>query len=192
MRQRAELAGAVIAGTVLVASVRGAAVRRSPCPRRSSRRTRQPSNTPSTVWRTAPGPATSSTCRPSGSPTWIDQQLHPDGIDDSALKARLPEQPERPTATTDQKEMRQWGRQSVQALSQEKVVRAVYSERQLEEQLVDFWFNHFNVFAGKGRTSEWIVDYERTRSARTCSANSATCWKLRQRARRCSSIWITG
>jgi uncharacterized protein (DUF1800 family) len=27
--------------------------------------------------------------------------------------------------------------------------------------LVDFWFNHFNVFAGKGRTSIYLVDYER-------------------------------
>src|SRR5215203_4877937 len=62
----------------------------------------------------------------------------------------------------DQMAARQWGRQSVQALSTEKVVRAVYSERQLEEQLVDFWFNHFNVFAGKGRTSLWVAEYERT------------------------------
>ena len=31
-----------------------------------------------------------------------------------------------------------------------KIDRAVYSERQLYEQMVDFWFNHFNVFAGKG------------------------------------------
>jgi uncharacterized protein (DUF1800 family) len=96
-----------------------------------------------------------------GLSNWIDRQLHPDGIDDSALKARLPEQPERPAQFADQMEARRWGRQSVQALSAEKVVRAVYSDRQLEEQLVDFWFNHFNVFAGKGRTSEWIADYER-------------------------------
>ena len=58
-------------------------------------------------------------------------------------------------------EARRWGRESVQALSADKVIRAIYSERQLEEQLADFWFNHFNVFAGKGRTSEWIADYER-------------------------------
>ena len=32
----------------------------------------------------------------------------------------------------------------------QKILRAVYSERQLEEVLADFWFNHFNVFAGKG------------------------------------------
>src|SRR5579862_6033550 len=35
-------------------------------------------------------------------------------------------------------------------LAMAKVDRAVYSERQLYEQMVDFWFNHFNVFAGKG------------------------------------------
>jgi hypothetical protein len=36
-------------------------------------------------------------------------------------------------------------------LSSAKLLRAVYSERQLEEVLADFWFNHFNVFARKGR-----------------------------------------
>ena len=93
---------------------------------------------------------------------WIEQQLHPDAIDDTALQARLPQQPPRPTALDDAMAARRWGRQSVQALSAEKVIRAVYSERQLEEQLVDFWFNHFNVFAGKGRTSLWVAEYERT------------------------------
>ena len=37
-------------------------------------------------------------------------------------------------------------------LEQAKLLRAVYSERQLQEVLVDVWFNHFNVFAGKGAT----------------------------------------
>ena len=97
-----------------------------------------------------------------GLSAWIEQQLHPDRIDDSALTPRLPPQPARPAGMEDQMAARQWGRQSVQALSTEKVVRAVYSERQLEEQLVDFWFNHFNVFAGKGRTSLWVAEYERT------------------------------
>ena len=27
-----------------------------------------------------------------------------------------------------------------------KMIRAMYSERQLSEQLSDFWFNHFNIF----------------------------------------------
>jgi len=47
------------------------------------------------------------------------------------------------------------------ALQAAKVMRAAYSERQLEEILVDFWFNHFNVFAGKGMTRNYVVEYER-------------------------------
>lgn len=43
-----------------------------------------------------------------------------------------------------------------------KLVRAVYSRRQLEEVMTDFWFNHFNVFAGKGPIPYLIADYERT------------------------------
>src|SRR5688572_23093597 len=46
-------------------------------------------------------------------------------------------------------------------LAEQKVIRAVYSERQLEEALVDFWFNHFNVFAGKGATRLYLTEYER-------------------------------
>ena len=33
------------------------------------------------------------------------------------------------------------------------MLRAIYSERQLEEVLTDFWFNHFNVYARKGPTA---------------------------------------
>src|SRR4051812_3599445 len=94
--------------------------------------------------------------------TWIEQQLHPDKIDDSALAARLPEPPIKPERFDDPMEGRKWGRQSVQTLAAAKVTRAVYSERQLDEVLTDFWFNHFNVFAGKGRTSMWVEEYERT------------------------------
>jgi uncharacterized protein (DUF1800 family) len=46
-------------------------------------------------------------------------------------------------------------------LAEAKLLRAVYSERQLEEVLVDFWFNHFNVFARKGQTGIYIGEYER-------------------------------
>ena len=37
----------------------------------------------------------------------------------------------------------------VNDLMEAKMIRAVYSERQLSEQLTDFWFNHFNVFVYK-------------------------------------------
>jgi uncharacterized protein (DUF1800 family) len=46
-------------------------------------------------------------------------------------------------------------------LSEQKVLRAVYSERQLEEVLSDFWFNHFNVDARKGRDRFLLTEYER-------------------------------
>ena len=53
------------------------------------------------------------------------------------------------------------GREVIADIEQAKLLRAVYSERQLEEVLVDFWFNHFNVFAGKGATRNYLTEYER-------------------------------
>ena len=46
-------------------------------------------------------------------------------------------------------------------LAEQKVLRAIYSERQLEEVLTDFWFNHFNVDARKGPTRFMLTEYER-------------------------------
>jgi uncharacterized protein (DUF1800 family) len=49
----------------------------------------------------------------------------------------------------------------VAELSMAKVTRAVYSERQLQQVMDDFWFNHFNVFAGKGEDRYYLTSYER-------------------------------
>jgi uncharacterized protein (DUF1800 family) len=46
-------------------------------------------------------------------------------------------------------------------LSEQKLLRAAYSERQLQEVLVDFWFNHFNVDARKGPAKFLLTEYER-------------------------------
>jgi uncharacterized protein (DUF1800 family) len=46
-------------------------------------------------------------------------------------------------------------------LMQAKLLRAVYSERQLDEVMTDFWFNHFNVFVGKGADRYFLPSYER-------------------------------
>jgi uncharacterized protein (DUF1800 family) len=46
-------------------------------------------------------------------------------------------------------------------LSEGKLYRAILSNRQLEEQLVDFWFNHFNVFLDKGADRYLVPTYER-------------------------------
>jgi uncharacterized protein (DUF1800 family) len=45
-------------------------------------------------------------------------------------------------------------------LLQAKVLRAIYSERQLEEVMTDFWFNHFNVYLGKGADRLMLANYE--------------------------------
>ena len=142
---------------------------------------------------------------------WIDQQLHPDSIDDSALDARLAKYP---TLTKSSKQLleefpppnqaaKQAGetkdeyKQQIQEkrreamaqvmdtgndnvdkaesalakiqgpnrivaeLSMGKVDRAIYSQRQLEAVMEDFWFNHFNVFAGKGADRWLLTSYVR-------------------------------
>lgn len=45
-------------------------------------------------------------------------------------------------------------------LSQAKLIRAIYSERQLQEVMTDFWFNHFNVFIGKNADRWLTTSYE--------------------------------
>jgi uncharacterized protein (DUF1800 family) len=46
-------------------------------------------------------------------------------------------------------------------LAESKMLRAIYSNRQLEEILDDFWFNHFNVFLDKGADRYMVTEYER-------------------------------
>jgi uncharacterized protein (DUF1800 family) len=49
----------------------------------------------------------------------------------------------------------------VAELSMAKVTRAIYSERQLQQVMDDFWFNHFNVYAAKGDDKWLLTSYER-------------------------------
>jgi uncharacterized protein (DUF1800 family) len=131
---------------------------------------------------------------------YIDEQLHPDRIDDRPLAARLAgfqtlelnsralaEKYEQPLmeARRDQKQNASGNNSSgasangttprdprmaaereaanlpLAELSQQKVLRAIYSERQLQEVLTDFWFNHFNVDARKGPERFLLTEYER-------------------------------
>jgi uncharacterized protein (DUF1800 family) len=106
---------------------------------------------------------------------WIDAQLDPGRVDDGPLEAHLaplrvptmtaralmeaypPPTPAAPVMTrTDLSPQRMIGE-----LQQARVLRAVYSERQLLEVMVDFWLNHFNVFAGKGPVRYYLPAYER-------------------------------
>jgi uncharacterized protein (DUF1800 family) len=46
-------------------------------------------------------------------------------------------------------------------LIENKLYRAIYSNRQLEEVLVDFWINHFNIYNGKGQDRLFLTSFER-------------------------------
>src|SRR5688572_22656232 len=46
-------------------------------------------------------------------------------------------------------------------LQMSRILRATYSERQLQEVMVDFWTNHFNVFANKGADRWLLISYDR-------------------------------
>ncbi|MBV8207473.1 MAG: DUF1800 domain-containing protein [Acidobacteria bacterium] len=48
----------------------------------------------------------------------------------------------------------------VTELQQAKILRAAYSDRQLEEVMTDFWFNHFNVFINKNLDRYYVTEYE--------------------------------
>ena len=139
-----------------------------------------------------PRPGDEAAVRQMGVDAWIDRQLHPERIADSAGAAALAryqtlamtseqllsEFPPPGVALAavarrsngmisaqDSAQLRQQARRSAQFLGElasSRVARAVVSERQLEEVMVDFWENHFNVFAGKDRTRYFLTDYDRT------------------------------
>jgi uncharacterized protein (DUF1800 family) len=48
----------------------------------------------------------------------------------------------------------------LQELQAQKIIRAAYSERQLQEVMTDFWFNHFNIFWAKNQDRNLTTDYE--------------------------------
>src|SRR5258708_16328027 len=51
--------------------------------------------------------------------------------------------------------------QIINELSQAKLVRAILPERQLQEVMTDFWFNHFNVYIAKDSDQWYTTTFER-------------------------------
>jgi uncharacterized protein (DUF1800 family) len=112
---------------------------------------------------------------------YIDEQLHPESIPmPPELAARLDKletvQRSAGTALGEYLELRKEVRNEEEGAKQRRrieqgraareeaearLVRAIESPRQLEEVMVDFWFNHFNVFAGKGIDRALVASYER-------------------------------
>jgi uncharacterized protein (DUF1800 family) len=62
--------------------------------------------------------------------------------------------------TDAQKAARQRSRVILQEAVEGRLMRAIYGPRQLQEVMTVFWFNHFNVFAGKGLCHLWVGAYE--------------------------------
>ncbi len=85
-----------------------------------------------------------------GLDNFIDEQLSPDSIDDSAMNAHLQEFETFSMTPTELFELEQRGR-PIFELKRATILRAVYSKRQLYELMVDFWSNHFNVYVRKNQ-----------------------------------------
>lgn len=137
-----------------------------------------------------PRPGDVAAVRAMGVDAWIARQLEPQRIDDArttqflkgfstlgktgeALLAEYPppgvqlaqlaRQNGGKISPEDSAKLQARGRQSYAFLGEiasSRVARAVISERQLDEVMVDFWENHFNVFAGKDRTRYFIPEYD--------------------------------
>jgi uncharacterized protein (DUF1800 family) len=81
-----------------------------------------------------------------GIPAWIDEQLSPSSIDDSAMDAILANFPGI-DMTAAQLRLSTIRGVVTNNLAAATMARAVWSKRQLHELMVDFWTNHFNVDA---------------------------------------------
>jgi uncharacterized protein (DUF1800 family) len=144
-----------------------------------------------------------------GLEAYIDAQLHPERLNDTALESRLASfetldldtgqlsedyfrpalelrrreaqratatpaedapsmqggaparSPQTPQVSPELRMARAAQQQVLNELMNAKMLRAALSERQLQEVLTDFWFNHFNVFVGKGQVRQYLTAYER-------------------------------
>jgi uncharacterized protein (DUF1800 family) len=50
----------------------------------------------------------------------------------------------------------------IREAAEARMLRAIEGPRQLQEVMTAFWFNHFNIFAGKGLDNIWTGDFEET------------------------------
>ena len=94
-----------------------------------------------------------------GVTAFIDEQLHPERIEDSKITDRVKQFETLGENTQELYAMQP--KELVNEFQQAKVLRALYSDRQLNEIMVDFWQNHFNVFVGKGADRFMMTAYDR-------------------------------
>jgi len=136
-----------------------------------------------------PRPGDVAAVRAQGVDRWIDRQLHPERLGDTTLTGFLAayetlgktsaalyaDYPPAAQALAqlqrrngvitaeDSARIREQSRRSsilLGELTSSRVARAVLTERQLDEVMVDFWENHFNVFSGKDRTRYYLTAFD--------------------------------
>ena len=82
--------------------------------------------------------------------------------DSSTTSDQTPKPTPTPTPVPPEVRQIQQAQQNVtNELMAARMLRDVDSDRQLQEVLTDFWFNHFNVFIGKGQVRQYLTEYER-------------------------------
>jgi uncharacterized protein (DUF1800 family) len=98
-------------------------------------------------------PGEAEAVRARGAADWIEEQLHPADLDDTAceLRARRFESPH--AAPGDAFEFRR--AVVLRELARATLLRAVYSRRRLHAVMCEFWSDHFSLDAGKG-TCPWL------------------------------------
>jgi uncharacterized protein (DUF1800 family) len=99
--------------------------------------------------------------QPSTQPQTPQQQMTPQQPSMTPQQPSTTPQPkpQQPTARPQQPARDQ--QQPLRELQQAKLLRAIFSEKQLQEVMVDFWFNHFNVFGQKDADRWLLTSYER-------------------------------
>ena len=118
-----------------------------------------------------PRPGNVERVRQLGAEKYLDEQLHPERIDDHLTAAALSDIPSIHLNTHDLLEQYPQPKQAralqmrrpvnipqqiLADLQAQKIIRAVHSQRQLQEVMTDFWFNHFNIFWGKN-ADRWLT-----------------------------------
>ncbi len=94
-----------------------------------------------------------------GYEAYLEEQLNPEQIDDSALDAILETMPVLQMDRRTVFSLIEPYYRSYQALIKGMIARAVHSERQLLERMVEFWSDHFNI--GSGDLSPEMITFQR-------------------------------
>lgn len=124
-----------------------------------------------------PTPVETETVKSKGLLPYLEEQLHPEKIPDPLVEDKIAKlktlrlssqellelypSPQQAKARGMEVSRMQSPRYVILELQQAKLLRAIYSRRQLFEVMVDFWTNHFNVFAGKGADRWLVTSYDR-------------------------------